>query len=166
MPIQAVITGVSPRTVTRKSDGQQFTIYEVNANATNYQARKDVFDQAAALVGQPVLMEVRTEQKGTFTNHYVDSIAANGPAPVPVTTSAPVYTAPSTTSTAASFTVTGGASLPAPPNRDLTIWRQTATKVAAHLSKTPSEFWKNVNDLILFYETGQEPDAFDDSVPF
>lgn len=48
--------------------------------------------------------------------------------------------------------------------KDYAIWRQTATKVAALTSKTPQEFWANVDDMMLFYEHGKVP-AFATSDP-
>lgn len=42
--------------------------------------------------------------------------------------------------------------------KDWSIWRQTSTKVAVHLSATPQEFWFNVRQLMTFYATGLEPD--------
>lgn len=142
-------------TQTRQANSSRgpFTIYEVQLGGQMYRARKPVYDQAFTLRGQTVIVETHSEQKGEWTNLFLDSIqpAQQMPA-VPAQTSGAVQT---------EFVPDG-----VPTNRDLQIWRQTATKVAAHLQE-PGEseetFWSNVEKLVWFYETGRRPE---DDIPF
>jgi hypothetical protein len=129
-----------------------FQIYEVQMGGTPYRARKPVYDLALTLRGQQVYAETRQEQNGQWTNYFVDSLAL-APQGQAQNLAAPQYgnqvPEPQAYAEAPSYVPTG---------KDVIIWRQTATKVAADLlgpGDSEESFWANVEKLIWFYETGQ-----------
>ena len=155
----AVIEDVTKRTA--NSARGPFEIFEVQLMGNPHRARKDVWDIAMTLRGQSVFADVRSEQRGEWTNYFVDSI-------VPATQSVPVNPVrrqdhlPEST---AGTTVVPNMQMPQPTGyvvseKDRIIWRQTATKVAADLyqsGESEQDFWANVDMLIRFYESGQYP---------
>jgi hypothetical protein len=183
------IVAVSPRTVQRQ-DGTSFTIHEViDQTGRKWVARRDVANMAQSYVGHMVEMITRTEQKAgrngqTFTNHYVDHIApANAMTAIQQAHQAQAAYAPQTMAPTPSPTPTPPPTPPPPPQgppevhteRDRSIYRQTAGKVAAEISKTPSEMWENIVLLARYFETGQVPpnaqgggsnDQYEDDIPF
>jgi len=150
-----------------------FTIYEVVAGGVAYRARKDLFDMASTIpVGTQLYAETRQEQKGEWLNHYIDSIVQMAQAGIvaPPQLQAATYQAGYQPSAppAQNAQTSGWQQPPNPPvpqpqaftptDKDRTIWRQTATKVAADLmtpGDSQDDFWSNVDRLIWFYETGQ-----------
>lgn len=159
MQTQVVIEGAAPRTVNKKDGSGQIILYEVQLQGRKYITRKPVFDTASLMIGQVVLADTRIEQNGTYTNYYLDSVLRQDGAPQ--IQSAPqqtqTYVQPQTTSNA--FTPPELLPPERPTPRDHQIWRQVATKVAAHTSQSKAEFWENVDHLIHFYETGEKPNA-------
>jgi len=141
----ATIIRAEPRVVTRQSDGQQFTLNEVftNIQPQPFLAKADVFNLARAYTGQQVEIVGRavTNERG-FTNYQLDYIGPIG-AGTPTPTPQPIPNQPQ----------------PQPQNqeRQQSIHRQVAAKVAAVVSTTPQEFWPNVNDLFTYFETGRTP---------
>lgn len=159
MPNQFFTTLVSygPRVVNRRDGSGSFTIHEFkDAQGQTLQARQDIVPLATSLIGQQVEVIVREEQKGNFLNRYLDFVApANGNgAPTHAYVAQQTY-APQTASPQA----------PAPNQpvseneRQNMITRQTAAKVSAVISKTPSEFWQNCEDLSRYFQTGYTPNA-------
>lgn len=164
--ITDTITSVQPRMVTRKRDGQSFTLYDVfTAKGHKFTAgRREVATEAQQLLGQQASLVIRSEQNGQYRNDYLQEVHPIVAPPASV----PPYIAQAQ---AAQPNATGQPTAPTPaPSfptvadqeakeraRELSIWRQTATKVAAHIAKTPGEFWANVDDLIRFYATGISP---------
>ena len=164
----AVIEDVTKRTA--NSARGPFEIFEVQLMGNPHRARKDVWDIAMTLRGQSVFADTRTEQRGEWTNYFVDSIVPatqSVPVPMPVeqTTGYPLVgtaqpiTAPTSGGTM-NVHVTPQPTGYVVSDKDRIIWRQTATKVAADL-RDPSDsdvtFWANVDMLIHFYETGLYP---------
>lgn len=150
MQITAQIQSAVPRVITKR-DGQQITLYEVFVNGQAFVAKKPVFDQASMMVGQIVQLNTRTEtnERG-YTNNYLDSLVQGQQTQqAPQAQQQPQYHPAPTQPTEQ------------PTTRDRQIWRQTATKVAAHLSSGEPEhaFWRNVDVLVHFYETGQKPSS-------
>ena len=161
-------------TLTRTANSARgpFQIYEVLMGGTPYRARKPVFDLAQTLRGQQVYADTRVEQKGEWTNYFVDSLTLPQPGPYqgqpqnsyqPAQQGYQPQPAPQPTSP------------PNPTEKDRQIWRQTATKVAAFMrdqGETQQDWWMNVERLVWFYETGQHPFSGgsdgppDDSIPF
>jgi len=170
--IVGVLTNASDRQVNRRDGQGSFTLHEVWVDGRGpFVARRDVYMLALGLVNQRVIAQVRSEQKGDFTNHYLDHVTAdwnganqpqqpnyqqampqqtyNPPSPQPQQQ----YTPPPSQDEARI----------AQERKDLSIYRQTATKVAATLATVGQtnpnslDFWNNVNDLIRFYQTGQMP---------
>lgn len=158
-----IILDVGYRDITRKADGKQFRIYEItDAQGTKWTTnRKDIAGEANRLINKRVEISGRIEEKGVYTNHYLDDLRAVDGQQSPVGTRI-AQAEPSTTSSSgfpgSNVTITGGQITPSgPTDRDWSIWRQTATKVAASLSTGATEFWRNVDDLIAFYAHGQKP---------
>jgi hypothetical protein len=140
---------------TRQANGRNgpFTLYEIILNGQPYVARKPLYDQAVQLpAGSVVEADTRTEQNGQWTNYYVDDLRPQQQGFVPQQPSGPA-------SSPSQYPVQ--AQPPAPPSpseKDVTIWRQCATKVAAHLAGGGAgSFWENVDILMRYYETGEHP---------
>lgn len=178
MVYDTVINGVATKVVNRKSDGKSITIYEVTDSAGTVwtTARKDLGNEANRMIGRGVQIQGETVQNGNFTNHYLEDIRQMGEAPTqyaappqqwgpPAGVQAPM--APQTPSpppppSPGPPPVAAPTSYAAPPpqgptDKDWFIFRQTATKVAVHISSNPAEFWGNVDDLIRFYAYNQKP---------
>lgn len=131
-----LIQGVYPRQVNGRNG--TFTLMEVDLNGQKYVAKKEVADLAARMIGQPVEAVTRVEQRGQYTNYYVDDLRPAGYGGTATVAQPPASVSPS--------------------DRDRQIWRQTATKVAATLSEGGAGgFWENVDMLLRFYETGVHP---------
>lgn len=152
--ITALIQSAVPRVV-NKRDGGQITLNEVFINGQAYTARKPVFDQASMLVGQIAQLTVRSETNDRgYTNHYLDGVMQQMQTQ-PVAQPSQPQIAPQVTTNL-------------PTDKDRSIWRQCATKVAAQLlspSDGEATFWNNVDRLMQFYETGQKPNTEQASNP-
>jgi hypothetical protein len=160
--LHGTITNVQSHVKTRKSDGKNFTLFEILMDGgTKYSTTdKAIAERAYNLVGKFVNMNFTEKHNGAYTNLYVNNIVA-----IPIAHNEKEilevlndqnssYTPPS------SAIQTPQPSLPQPAtndSREKTIWRQTATKVAAILSTDYEKFWTYVDELIAFYETGKKP---------
>lgn len=165
MSIQAQVQGVQTRTVNGRNG--PFEIHEVFINGMPHVAKRDVWEQARAMQGQTVEMQTRTEQKGQYTNYYLDSFGNGGlvgTAPPQPSQSAPVAYQPQPAQSELPAFSGPQPSLSDPTQRDLQIWRQVALKVSAQLSNSPHEFWGNLADLMRYIEHGQIP--ADGDLPF
>ena len=166
--VTAVVKEVTRKNVTPKSGGDPFTLYEITAGDKTWATKKqDIALTAHSLVGKTARIEGRVQQNGNFTNYYINSIQETD---APATTS-DVFDSPIPSS---------NGSTAVPTDRDESIYRQVATKVAAQLADTPTDFWQNVDTLMNFYRTGQHPSqeenyaqtatqtdfAGDDDIPF
>lgn len=180
-----------------KRDGSTYTLNEVNIDGQVYVARKDVCNVAAGMLGQRVEAITRTEQKGDYTNHYLDfvQVAGGGTAPGQAEYAreqaagalAPEQAAYQQTEAYNAALVAQEAALraaqqaaravtpppqppPPPPQQPLgespldfearkneSIHRQVAAKVSAQISNTPQDFWANVYDLFLYFQSGHRP---------
>src|SRR5215471_4683802 len=110
------------------------------------------------MIGQRVLAVVRVEQRGEFTNYHLDSVELAGAQPAPQEGYVPVQQAQQAQVQTAPQTPTSQPIVaPNERERQASIHRQTAAKVAAAMSGTPSEFWENVQTVFRFFETGQIP---------
>jgi hypothetical protein len=129
---RSLIEGAAPRTVTKR-DGSSFTLFEVTIDGQKYVARKAVYDEAQAFIGQAAEVTTRSERNGNFTNFYLDAIT-----PAPQARAASDYNED--------------------PEKTLRIARQTASKVAAILSGDDrAAFWSNCDDLVAYYMDGIKP---------
>lgn len=182
MAVATLIQGVTARKVNRKKDGAEITIYEImtSDNTKWTTSRRDLAGEANRLIGQPVLIEGRTEVNGIYENYYLEDVRPNDGTsfdasdsfPIPGTIqqqmTPPAHLAPPTPPPAPiPVAPPPPPPIPAagPAERDWQIWRQCATKVAVHLSQTPAEFWANVDDLIRYYAYGAKPQIQNGTAP-
>lgn len=168
MTMEATVIEVEFRKGNRKSDGQPYTCYDiVDQDGVKWVAwEKDLAERAFNLKGQPALWQVEIVQNGQYTNRTlkgIDAKISSGFEPALKAMEASIGTFdPRTHSPGATVTFdpqTAFSQIPGSPgvprDTDRYIWRQVATKVAATLGGTASEFWDNVEALVCFYETGQ-----------
>lgn len=190
--IDGVIASVDGRHVTRKSDNQQFMLYEVTTEngmkATT--SKRELAEQAFDLKGKPAVLVVKDIQKGEYTNHYLQSVypnpglkslqeasqqalGASENFKVPTTMYEPALPSPALPQASRDIPIEE------PTQKNTFIWRQTAAKVSAQISDTSDEFWSNLDSLVTYFETGNKPkdqlagvapegasDAPDDDIPF
>jgi len=153
--ITGVITRAEPRTIERRDGSGSFPLYEVWIDGQGpFVARKDVFNQAQALVNAQVEAITRTEQKGQYTNYYLDFVEQRGVAG----NSQQSYQQGGQTQamTAAEQVNTRTA---AEERTNISIHRQVAAKVAAKISTNAQDFWVNIEDLFIYFQTGKHPYA-------
>lgn len=152
------------RTRTANSARGPFEIYELQLQGQWHRAKKDLWDSAQMLRGQTVFAETRTEQRGEWTNYFVDSLVPSSPATqqaVPATAGYP----PEQQLPLQTQQAPAPVAPPGPTQKDRTIWRQTATKVAAQMldpGDSQVDFWANVDMLTWFYESGERPGQRDE----
>jgi len=162
-----MLTNVVEKTLQRKDGSGPFQVYEIETSAGTYRSRKDLATKLRSLIGAQIEMVTRVEQKGDWTNYYIDyaDIASNQPDPVgqaQAATSNPVVQAQIAQETGP---------LAAEERKNKSIHRQTAAKVAAMIADgNPQTFWSNVADLFTYFQTGTVPgtptdEGFDD-IPF
>jgi hypothetical protein len=185
-PLQTTITGCDTREVTTK-DGRKFPLHEVyDHTGQAWVVKRDVWNFAQQLKNQAVQMQTRVEQNGGFTNYYVDGIVPLGAAPSggyahPLDNPAgvtqqesvalnagwdPYQGAPPPSSVGArpqpQDAPRGPAPTSGPDERELSIYRQTAAKVAAWLSTADAEsqfkFWSNLPEIMTWFKRGDRPD--------
>lgn len=162
MKYTALIEDVNSKTINRKSDGKTITLYEITDGQKNpTTSRRDLANEAYHLRGKMADIEVRVEQNGVYENVYLENVrpavaSAQPPRdPFPEPEDRPP--------------------LPRPPRPEpepeiprqgqnghwsedkWSVFRQTATKVAAHTSANANEFWQNVDQLVAYYATGISP---------
>ena len=194
-PIQTIISNVGTREVNTKQGGK-FNLHEIyDQTGQAWVAKKDVWQFASGLIGQPVQMMTRTEQNGSFTNYYADAVMPLGVAPpggyqhpadnpqgvtqreaVALNAGWDPYQQPLNQAAPPGVPV-GAAVRPqdspvaAPPpwlpnEKDLSIYRQTASKVAAWLATNDNNpefsrqftFWSVLPEIMHYYKTGNRPD--------
>lgn len=134
-----------------------FTIYELtDTDGITWTAKKNVFDEAIQQLNRP--LQIVFEEKpwqtasGSGMNYYFNGIIGGQGAPqavqAPVVTqTAPAVTGGQPTGSTSSFEV----------EKNKSIHRQVAAKVSAQISKSPGEFWSNVGDLFVYFQTGMPP---------
>ena len=202
-PIQTYIQKTDTREVTTK-DGRKFPLHEIHdANGQAWVAKRDVWEFAGRLIGQPVQLMTRTEQNGSFTNYYADAVMPMGGQQqqgnaygAPGAVGQPGYAhpldnpagvtrqeaiamnagwdpnaapMPTFTQMPTGAPVVPQAAQPAVPppwvatEKDLSIYRQTATKVAAWLAvvqgneQAEFSFWHILPEIMDYYKKGIRP---------
>jgi len=150
-----VITGMAPRSVQPRDGRPAFTIWEVFDDQGNkWQVRENLYNQALNWFGQRVVAVTRQEQRGNFTNLFADSMELAGAQPEQAYR--PVQEAQ-----AAQPQAQPQVHYPPPSPWELqkqkSIHRQTAAKVAAELSQTADEFWSNAYLIYQWFETDRFP---------
>lgn len=157
-----LVKEVSRRTVTPKNGTPPFILFDIeDSNGIKWTTKRDdIALTAHALVGKTATFEGTIRENGRFKDYFLNSISeANGATP-----------APQTASVIPDSTPTPTIQTPQIPDvtleKEMMIWRQVATKVAAQMSEGPGEFWQNVETLIAFYATGNHPgDAYVETAP-
>jgi hypothetical protein len=153
--VEAVASTVTNKTLSRKSDGRQFVLYEVETDMGKFSTTKrDLAADAHRLVGKPGRFLVKTEQRGDFTNYYLEAVEEGTRE---ATSSFPVQMPkpPEAQSTSAALSPPDMSG--EPTQKDIFIFRQTAGKVAAQISETADEFWSNIEDIANYFITGEKP---------
>jgi hypothetical protein len=165
--LHGTITNIESSVKTRKSDGKSFTIFEITLDGETTFSTTDraIGQRAYTLKGKFVSLIYVEKVNGAYTNLYVNDL-------VEIPTNKEILEVlndhnssyvPPTPSNAIPRPVPRRAAAPTPTptpandSREKTIWRQAATKVAAHLSTDYEKFWTHVDELIAFYETGKKP---------
>lgn len=169
MVAENTVKTVEPKLV-KKGTPEQRTIYDVvDVSDVKWTVwERELAEKAFGLKGVTSLWKVDISQNGSYTNRTLKEIqakAANGFEPALNAMEASL----GTLGTGMGGSLDGGsldgfkaAVVDEPDFKDRTIWRQTATKVAAHLQAgTELEFWTNVDMLVKFYETGEKPGSVD-----
>lgn len=171
--VEAVASTVTHKELTAKSSGRKFTLYTVETDMGEFTtAKREIAELSNRLIGQNARFLVKTEQRGEFTNYYLEAVELNNNAqpsafpqqmPQQVASPVPSTLSPQPVTTQAPVGVAAG-----PDSRDVFIFRQTAGKVAGRISRTPEEFWSNLDDLVHYFSTGERPSdtSGDDDVPF
>ena len=154
MQIQTILTNAAPRVV-QPRNGNPFTLFELfDAQGRTWVAKQDVFNIAQGMIGHPVEIVGREEQKGQYLNRYADLVqlaGAGGGAMQSVLQA-------QQSATAAGRVQQPQVQVPGfPTDKDRCINRQTAGKVAAAISTTADEFWANIQDIANYFDTGQIP---------
>lgn len=140
-----------------------FEIYEIQLLGEWHRAKKPLWDSAQMLRGQTVFAETRSEQRGEWKNYYVDTLTPSSPAtqqPYPATAGYPQYPPQQQIHPPQAPPAPPAPPAPEPTQKDRTIWRQTAAKVAAQMldpGDSQLDFWANVDMLVWFFESGERP---------
>jgi len=191
--VRAVASAVTHKELTAKSTGRKFLLYTVETDMGAFTtAKRNLAEQAYRLLNRQADYTVKTEQRGEFTNYYLEAVvpvdgAATNNAPFPEAPSAPFPQAPSVPQPQVNQpqaqepigTPEQPVGVPAqsPTEKDIFIFRQTAAKVAGAISRTPDEFWENVGAITDYFIDGKKPVQFaeavgavadndDDDIPF
>lgn len=162
----AFIVAVDTRSV---SNGTK-TIWEVSTqDGTKWATFNTAMgNKAKGLSGQMADLQVAIEQKGDFTNYYLQGIQPAKSGAQPPAGSEVVQAAQRAQEAARLGTGAQNLEVTYDQYKDLdkekedrknkSIHRQTATKVAASLLPSDAaEFWMNVRDLVEFYGSGFVP---------
>jgi hypothetical protein len=179
---------VEARTITYKRGpraGQTGTAYDITtADGLKWTAwERETAEAAYELSGKPVIMDVKIEKNGDYENRTLKAILPDEAAPAGASFTTPTFPPidPTTTNTTAAITysapqTSATSEIPMALDQTTSIHRQTAGKVAALISKTPDEFWANVEQLVHYFATGQTPGSPvtsnaapvipDDDIPF
>ena len=173
--VDGIASAVTHKEVARKSDGRKFTLYNVETDQGTFTTtRRELAAEAHKLVNKQARFTVKTEQRGEFTNYYleaVEPIESAFPQQLPRSQPQPQ---PRPQEPIGNLEAPVGTPDLTQANKDLMIHRQTAAKVAAQVSRTPDEFWPNLLDLVHFFQTGETPTGPgqvsggnpDDDIPF
>jgi hypothetical protein len=162
---------MSPREIQPRDGRPSFTVFEIFDDQGNtWRAREDLYNRATHWFGQRVVATTRTEQRGNFTNLYVDQMEPAGAQPVqqPIQQAQQAQTVPP--QQVNTPTVATGVGQPTVSEwqrqTQRSIHRQTAAKVAAKMSETPAEFWENARLIYQWFELDRIPtEAEVSSVP-
>jgi len=154
--VTAILHNYAPRQLTGRNG--LFTLHEIETSAGTYRIRADMVPTVTQLIGAQVEMVTRVEQKGDFTNYIADHVSIserqpNATAQIMGAQQAQAQRGqqqPQQSQQVMPRQVT-------PQEKEISIHRQVAAKVAAKISTSPDEFWNNINDLFTYFQSGQVP---------
>lgn len=169
--IEATASAVTHQTLNRKSDNKPFTLYRVETDRGTFTtSRRDIAAAANSLLNKKCVFHVKSEQRGEFMNYYLEAVEAKESSfPQDMPKPRPPQPQPQPRAARPEEPVGTPA---APTDKDVFIFRQTAAKVAGQISRTPEEFWENVDAITAYFIDGTKPSAFvnafanDDDIPF
>lgn len=177
--VLATASAVTNREISRKADGRKFTLYTVETDRGDFTTtRRELAERAYRLTGQQVMFHVKTEQRGEYTNYYLEDIetpdmSGGGFGQQQQQAFTPPQQQNGFDPQPASFPPPKPPDAGTPTNKDVFIFRQTAAKVAGQISRTPEEFWSNVDAIAAYFIDGTKPAAYatvgqaaDDDIPF
>lgn len=174
--MEGTASAVTHKQLRRKSDGRSFTMYTVETDRGSFStSRRDIAADANRLLEQPARFLVKTEQRGEFLNYYLEAVEPANGAPHTYSGSFPQemprpkqpqqqqqqqpqqqprqerqeYQQQELVGTPAG-----------PTEKDVFIFRQTAAKVTAQISRTPEEFWENIDAITAYFTDGSKPPMF------
>lgn len=159
--IHDIVSKVTSKDVRRKKDNKPIKIYtiETRKGLTLTTALKETATAAYALRGEQVDLWVKVEQNGKFINKYLQAISRTKPE-----YELPSDDIPTDDPIPQEEPRDMSRGLPEIPDttkeNDEKIWRQVAAKVSAQISSSPTEFWDNLDDLMIYFETGRKPNGF------
>jgi len=154
-----------------KRDGTRFTIYDVamSDGITYGTTKRQIAESAFELIGTPAEVRYSVKVNGDFTNYYLNGITmASGDASAALQRAQDAQPQGGT----ANSIPQAGERL---TERDKSIHRQTAAKVAAKLHVaspgSATDFWDNCRKLSEYFDTGEFPSwgvdqPQDDDIPF
>lgn len=139
----ATIKEVTKRNIEPKSGAAPFTLFEIeDSEGTKWTTKKQGLAlEAHSLVGKLVSINGTIKENGNFKNYYLEGLTEAQGVPDTFT---------QTNGNSNTFRDTSG-------DNQESIYRQVATKVAAVLSDDSPSFWENVNLLMTYYRTGEQP---------
>lgn len=167
MITEQIITGVTRKNVTKR-DGSTMVLFEIETRdgTTWTTAKEDLALEAHSRVGLLTAIDgtvkenVGKDRNGnpkTYTNHYLNALADAGDLNVTIRDTREVGNSIPEKVTYREEVSRGWAPTETQDERQDSIYRQVAAKVAAAMSGTSEEFWQNVEILIEFFRTGQTP---------
>lgn len=148
MQTTTVFTGYDTRSGTSAKTGNPWTMHLFkDKDDKSFQTFDTALaNELAGTRGQEVTIEWEPEQRGDFTNNVVTKLVAASASKPTMTGYAPAD-APYVMAPAAG-----------PSQKDITIWRQTATKVAAHLGASSyEELIGMAEKIVAYYRDGAQP---------
>lgn len=165
MQMDAVVQAVEPRKVT--AQGVERTVYDiVDGSGTKWTAwERPLAEEAFALRGVPAVWEVEQKpntRRPEFPYRNIKGIVAKSSSSMDQALSSGFPEI--VKSEPGGFDQPGGTLTP----KDEQIHRQTAVKAVAVLAgaggMTPDEFWSNVRTIAHYFDTGEAPGSFTESV--
>lgn len=152
----------------RQANGSRgpFTVYEItDTNGTKWQCKQPVYNQATQLMGHTVTINGSVKQNGDYTNYYINEIMG-----APQMQPPPTQMQPSMVDYISTNVVAANGAPLVPPvvveswtphiseiQKNESIHRQVAAKVAANLTTDTQQFWGIVGELFNYFQTGTNP---------
>jgi hypothetical protein len=174
--IRAIASAITHKELTAKSTGRKFTLYTVETDHGEFTtAKRDLEQKSQRMIGQEADYTIRTEQRGDFTNYYLEEVLPVGtppPSPSLFPQNMPKpqgqVNHPQVPEPSANTMVQQRQEQPIgnpafPSDKDINIMRQTAGKVAGAISRTPEEFWDNIDAIVAYFIDGSKPPQYQET---